>query len=47
MDIALELLAAVGATGLLAGGGLWIWRRRQAAAARAAGTRLTTIEVTP
>ena len=45
MDVALELLAAVGATGLLAGGGLWAWRRRQAAAARAAATRITTLEV--
>jgi len=35
LDVALVLLAATGATVLLAGGGLWIWRRRQAAAARA------------
>ncbi len=47
LDVVLALLAAVGATGLLAGGGLWFWRRRQAATARAAGKRITTLEVTP
>jgi type III secretion protein J len=49
LDLALALLAAVGATALIAGAGLWVWRRRQAAAMKAslAGARITTIEVTP
>jgi type III secretion protein J len=47
LDVALALLAAVGATGLVAGGTLWLWRRRRAAAAPAPGTRIATIEVTP
>ena len=44
LDVVLALLAAIGAAGLLAGAGLWLWRRRQAAAA---GARITAIEVAP
>jgi len=47
LDIALALLAAVGATGLVAGGALWLWRRRRAATDPAPGTRIATIEVAP
>lgn len=50
LDFALALLAAIGATGLVAGGGLWLWRRRQAAAARSTATsdaRISAMEVAP
>jgi type III secretion protein J len=47
LDVALVLLAATGATGLVACGALWLWRRRQASAARETGARITTIEVAP
>jgi len=46
LDVALEVLAAAGATGLLAGGALWLWRRRRAAGNRP-DVRVTTIEVAP
>jgi type III secretion protein J len=46
LDVALALLAAVGATGLVAGGTLWLWRRRRATAAPP-DTRIATIEVAP
>jgi type III secretion protein J len=46
LDVALEVLAAAGATGLLAGGALWLWRHRQAAANRP-DVRIATIEVAP
>jgi len=45
LDVALEVLAAAGTTGLFAGGALWLWRRR--AAANRPDVRITTIEVAP
>ena len=51
LDVALVLLAAIGGTTLLAGGGLWIWRRHRAgttASDAAAGTeRVAALEVRP
>ena len=49
LDVALMLLAALGMTALLAGGGLWLWRRRRAGTKPRVepGGTITALETAP